>query len=742
MESETIGTKNITREDIYHVLKTVFGYDNFKLYQEEIINSLLNGKDTFVVMPTGGGKSLTYQLPALLCEGTAIIISPLLALMKNQVDIIRNIYADDKIAHMLNSTLPRRELKQIFEDLSSGKTKMLFIAPESLKKESYTEFFKNLHISFFAVDEAHCISEWGHDFRPEYRMIRPMIDTIGQDVPVISLTATATPKVQEDIIKNLKLKNPNIYISSFNRPNLYYEVRPKTKNINKELIQLVREREGKSGIIYCMMRKTTEKIAEMLQANGFNALPYHAGLSGAVRRQTQDLFLRQDIDIIVATIAFGMGIDKPDIRFIIHYDMPKSLEAYYQETGRAGRDGGEGDCIAFYNEDDLIKFNKMEQNNRGVAEKEISDLIMYETISYAESTICRRKSLLHYFGEDYKEDNCHSCDNCIYPKTQFDAKKEILTVLKAIDETKEQYKAKMIVKILIGNDKDKASLKHFKAEKLKSYGAGAENDEKFWNSIIRQILILNFLMKDINNYGVLKITDKGREFLTNPKSIMLTRDRDFSDDYEGLDDEMKMKGGSGADTILLKMLKDLRNQIAKQNDLPPFVIFQDPSLEEMTIQYPITLDELQNITGVGVGKAQKYGQPFVDLIKQYVDENEIERPNDIIIRSSANTSSLKIFIIQSIDRKIPLDEIANAKNLTFEELLDQIDKIVASGIRIDIDYFIDEVIDPYHQEEIYDYFRTASTDDIQQALEELGENEYTEEEIRLMRIKFISEMGN
>jgi ATP-dependent DNA helicase RecQ len=643
---------------------------------------------------------------------------------------------------MLNSTLPRRELKQIFDDLANGKTKMLFIAPESLKKESYIDFFKNLKISFYAVDEAHCISEWGHDFRPEYRMIRPMIESIGQDVPVISLTATATPKVQEDIIKNLKLKNPNIFISSFNRPNLYYEVRPKTKNINKELIQIIREREGKSGIIYCMMRKTTEKIAEFLQANGFNALPYHAGLSGAIRRQTQDLFLRQEIDIIVATIAFGMGIDKPDIRYVIHYDMPKSLEAYYQETGRAGRDGGEGDCIAFYNEDDLIRFDKMEQNNRGVAEKEIAGLIMYETISYAESTICRRKLLLHYFGEDYTEDNCHCCDNCLYPKMQFDAKNEVLTVLNVIDETKELYKAKMIVKILLGKEKDKATLKQFKAEKLKSYGAGADYDEKFWNSIIRQILILNFLEKDINNYGVLKITEKGREFLTKPKSIMLTRDRDFSEGNEELDDEIKMKGGSGADAILLKMLKDLRNKIAKQHNLPPFVIFQDPSLEEMTIQYPITLDELQNITGVGVGKAQKYGQPFVDLIKRYVEENEIERPNDIIIRTSPNASNLKIFIIQSIDRKIPLDEIAYAKNLNFDELLDQIDKIVASGIRIDIDYFIDDVIDPYHQEEIYEYFRSASTDDIKQALEELGENEYSEEEVRLMRIKFISEMGN
>ncbi len=734
--------KVAVKDPLYKVLKDVFGFESFKGSQEAIIRNLIAGKDTFVIMPTGSGKSLCYQLPAIISEGTAIVVSPLIALMKNQVDAIRNFGMELGLAHYLNSSLSRQELAQVKNDLAEGRTKLLYVAPESLTKDDNIELFKSIKISFYAIDEAHCISEWGHDFRPEYRMIRPMIDTIGQDVPVISLTATATPKVQEDIIKNLKLKSPNIYISSFNRPNLYYEVRPKTKNINKELIQLVREREGKSGIVYCMMRKTTEKIAEMLQANGFKALPYHAGLSGAVRRQTQDLFLRQDVDIIVATIAFGMGIDKPDIRYIIHYDMPKSLEAYYQETGRAGRDGGEGDCIAFYNEDDLIKFDKMEQNNRGVAEKEISDLIMYETISYAESTICRRKLLLHYFGEDYKEDNCHSCDNCIYPKTQFDAKKEILTVLKAIDETKEQYKAKMIVKILLGNDKDKASLKHFKAEKLKSYGAGAEYDEKFWNSIIRQILILNFLKKDINNYGVLKITDKGREFLTNPKSIMLTRDRDFSNNNEELDDEMKMKGGSGADMILLKMLKDLRNKIAKQNNLPPFVIFQDPSLEEMTIQYPITLDELQNITGVGIGKAQKYGQPFVDLIKQYVDENEIERPNDIIIRSSANTSSLKIFIIQSIDRKIPLDEIANAKNLTFEELLDQIDKIVASGIRIDIDYFIDEVIDPYHQEEIYDYFRTASTDDIQQALEELGENEYTDEEIRLIRIKFISEMGN
>ncbi len=728
------------KEDIslHKVLKEFFGFDTFKGNQEAVIKNILDGNDTFVIMPTGGGKSLTYQLPALISEGTAIIISPLISLMKNQVDNIRNFGVDKGIANFLNSSLTKQEMIDVKNDLLAGKTKLLYVAPETLTKKDNVEFFKQFTISFYAIDEAHCISEWGHDFRPEYRNIRPTIQAIGQDVPVVALTATATPKVQHDIQKNLGMMKSNVYKASFNRPNLYYEVRPKTKDVAKDIIKFVKTHPGKSGIIYCLSRKKVEELAETLQVNGIKALPYHAGLESELRKGNQDKFLMEEVDVIVATIAFGMGIDKPDVRFVIHHDMPKSLEGYYQETGRSGRDDGEGNCIAFYSYDDILKLEKF-TSKKAVNEQEIAKQLLAETIAYAESSVCRRKLLLHYFGEVYHEENCQCCDNCLHPKTKFDGTEYVEIVLEAVQETKEQFKANHLIQIIVG--KPTATIKSFKNNELNVYGKGYEKDEKFWNGVIRQTLINNFLVKDIENYGILKFTKAGKVWMEDPTTIMLTQDHDYENTEE---DEFFAGGGktSTADKTLFALLKDLRKQISRKEDLPPFVIFQDPSLEDMAIQYPIKIDELLQITGVGAGKAQKYGKPFLELIAKYVEENEIVRPMDMVVRSVINKSGLKVYIIQAIDRKVPLEDIALAKNLPIGDLLTELESIVTSGTKLDISYYIDEYVDPYHQDEIFEYFHNAETDSLQAALEELGEEEFNEEEIRLMRLKFMSEIGN
>ncbi len=724
---------------LHDLLKKIFGFDTFKGNQEVIIKNVLEGKDTFVIMPTGGGKSMCYQLPALISKGTAIIISPLISLMKNQVDAIRNFGAEDGIAHFLNSSLSKVEILNVKKNLTDGKTKLLYVAPESLTKEENIEFFKDINISFFAIDEAHCISEWGHDFRPEYRRLRPIIEAIGKKAPIIALTATATPKVQQDIIKNLNMQNAGIFISSFNRPNLYYEVKAKSGDVNKDLIKYIKNHTGKSGIIYCLSRKKVEELAETLQVNGIKAVPYHAGLDSAVRVSNQDKFLMEEIDVIVATIAFGMGIDKPDVRFVIHYDMPKSLEGYYQETGRAGRDDGEGNCIAFYSYEDVQKLEKF-MKGKPVAEQEIGNQLLMEVISYAESAVCRRKQLLHYFGEVYPQENCQNCDNCLHPKTKFEGKDDVYLLLETVLAVKEQFKPKHLINVLIG--KNNAQIKSYKHNKLEVFGRGMEKDERYWNAVIRQTLIERLLIKDIENYGILKMSEAGDKFLDEPYSIMLTHDHN----YEGESDDEFFGGGgqktSATDKILFALLKDLRKELAKKQNLPPFVIFQDPSLEDMAIQYPISLDELKQITGVGSGKAGRYGKPFIELIKKYVEENEIERPQDMVVKSVINKSGLKVYIIQSIDRKISIEDIAIAKGITIDELLTEMESIVSSGTKIDINYYINEFTDLDHQEEIYEYFKTAESDSVHDALIQLGENEYSEEEIRLMRIKFISELGN
>ncbi len=721
------------------VLKDVFGFDNFKGNQESIIRHLLSKKDTFVIMPTGGGKSLCYQLPALMCEGTAIVVSPLIALMKNQVDNLRNFGTERGLAHFMNSSLSKAEMKEVKQDLMTGNTKLLYVAPESLNKDENVEFLRNINISFYAIDEAHCISEWGHDFRPEYRRIRPIINTIGQDVPVIALTATATPKVQQDIIKNLDIPNSTVFKSSFDRPNLYYEIRPKTENVVKDVIKYIKANSGKSGIVYCMSRKKVEEMAETLVVNGIKALPYHAGLESNTRKTNQDRFLMEDVDVIVATIAFGMGIDKPDIRYVIHFDMPKSLESYYQETGRVGRDDGEGNCIAFYSYDDILKLEKF-MKDKPVAEQEIAKELLQETVAYAESAVCRHKLLLHYFGEEYPKENCGSCDNCLHPKAKFEGKDYIKLVIEAVLSVKQQFKAKHIVNILVG--KNSTTIKSYKHNLLEEFGKGAEEDERFWNAAVRQALISQLLVKDIENYGILKVSKEGHKFLKKPYSVMLTHDRDYENPEEEEDILEGAHKVSTADKTLFALLKDLRKEISRKENLPPFVIFQDPSLEDMAIQYPVTQDELLQITGVGLGKAQKYGKPFLDLIEQYVEENDIIRPNDMVVKSVVNKSGLKVYIIQNIDRKLALEDIATAKNLTISELLTEIERIVASGTKLDIKYYIDEYVDEYHQEEIFDYFREAESDSVDEALVSLGEDEYTEEEIRLMRIKFMSEVGN
>ncbi len=727
---------------LHEVLKKFFGFDSFKGTQEGIIKNLLNGNNTFVIMPTGGGKSMCYQLPALIKQGTAIIISPLIALMKNQVDTLRNFGTDQGIAHFMNSSLSKAEITLVKEDLINERTKLLYVAPESLTKEENVEFLKGINISFYAIDEAHCISEWGHDFRPEYRRLRSIIESIGQDVPVIALTATATPKVQHDIQKNLNILDAMVFKSSFDRANLYYEVRPKTTNVIKDIIRYIKQHPCKSGIIYCLSRKKVEELAETLVVNGIKALPYHAGLDAVTRRTNQDKFLMEDMDVIVATIAFGMGIDKPDVRFVIHHDMPKSLEGYYQETGRSGRDDGEGNCITYYSYDDIQKLEKF-MKGKPVAEQEIAQQLLLETVSYAESSICRHKQLLHYFGEEYPAKNCGSCDNCLHPKKKFEGQDYVIIALQAIIEVKELFKAKHIVNILV--EKNTATLKSYKHHIISSFGRGADHDEKFWNAVIRQALIQNLLVKDIDNYGLLKVTKKGQVFLIEPYSIMLAKDHDY-DNIEDEDDIMTAGFGahktSSADQTLFSMLKDLRKQISRREKLPPFVIFQDPSLEDMAIQYPIKMEELTQITGVGTGKAQKYGEPFLGLISNYVEENEIMRPNDMVVKSVVNKSGLKVYVIKSIDRKLLLADIAKTKGLTVDELLTEIERIVSSGTKLNINYYIHEYVDQYHQEAIIEYFQEAESDSLQDALDELGEEEYNEEEIRLMRIKFMSDVGN
>jgi ATP-dependent DNA helicase RecQ len=717
-------------------LKKHFGFDTFKGTQEEIIQNLLNGRDTFVLMPTGGGKSLCYQLPAMIKSGTAIIVSPLIALMKNQVDAMRGFSEEDGIAHFLNSSLTKGEIQRVKDDILSKKTKMLYVAPESLTKEDNIKFLQGVEISFYAIDEAHCISEWGHDFRPEYRRIRPIVEEIGK-APIIALTATATPKVQHDIQKNLGMINADVFKSSFNRTNLYYDVRPKT-NATKEIIKIAKDNIGKSGIIYCLSRKKVEELAETLKVNGINALPYHAGMDSATRSGNQDKFLMEDVDIIVATIAFGMGIDKPDVRFVIHFDIPKSLEGYYQETGRAGRDGGEGRCITFYSYKDIQKLEKFMQG-KPVAEQEIGRHLLLETVSFAESALCRRKHLLHYFGEDYNKENCECCDNCLHPKEQFEGQEYVEMLLNVVLAVKEYFKADHIAAILCGNGN--YSVKSYKHHHIPEFGIGKEKDVKFWNAVIRQALIAKLLKKDIENYGLLKVTQKGHKFLEEPKSFWLIQDHDYDMEEEALS---KPQGGGGSsDPNLFAMLKDLRKRIAKEKGLPPFVIFQDPSLEDMAIHYPISLEEMQNMTGVGAGKAQRYGKKFCELIKAYVDENEIERPVDMVVKSVVNKSGLKVHIIQSIDRKVPLDTIADAKGIEMNLLLKEIEAIVYSGTRINIDYYINEVLDEEHQDDIYQYFKEdAENESIKAAIEELGEEEYTEEDIRLMRIKFLCQEGN
>jgi ATP-dependent DNA helicase RecQ len=720
-------------------LKKYFGFSGFKGNQEAIIQNVLDGKDTFVLMPTGGGKSLCYQLPALKMDGTAIVISPLIALMKNQVDAMRAFMEGAGIAHFLNSSLSKTAIAKVKEDVVAGRTKLLYVAPESLTKEDNIQFLKQVKISFYAIDEAHCISEWGHDFRPEYRRIRPIITEIGK-APLIALTATATPKVQHDIQKNLGMLDAVVFKSSFNRSNLYYEVRPK-QDATKEIIKFIKANSGKSGIIYCLSRKKVEELADVLKVNGIKAVPYHAGLDSNSRSDNQDKFLMEETDVVVATIAFGMGIDKPDVRYVIHYDIPKSLEGYYQETGRAGRDGGEGKCITFYSYKDIQKLEKF-MHGKPIAEQEIGKQLLQDTVSYAESSVCRRKMLLLYFGEDYTQENCGNCDNCLNPKDLFDGKNAILKALDVIVELQEKFKSDHVVNFLVGNAT--SGIKTYRHHTNELFGIGKEKDEKYWNGIIRQMLINHLLTKDIENYGLLKISSLGRKYMDEPHSIMMAKDHDYGDtDEEEFANSSAAKGGGAADEVLFSLLKDLRKSVSKRLNLPPFVIFQDPSLEDMSIQYPITMEELQNITGVGAGKAKKYGKDFIELIKKYVDENEIERPQDMVVKSVVNKSGNKVFIIQSIDKRMDLNDIANAKGLGMADLLSEMEAIVNSGTRINLDYYINENVDEDKLEEVFDYFKSeAKTESIQEALDFLGENDYTEEEVRLIRLKFISEMGN
>ena len=719
--------------NLTEALKENFGFDKFKGDQEAVIKNLLAGNDAFVLMPTGGGKSLCYQLPSLVMEGTAIVISPLIALMKNQVDAIRNLNEEDGVAHFLNSSLTKQAIEEVKEDVLSGKTKLLYVAPESLTKEDNVEFLKSIKISFYAIDEAHCISEWGHDFRPEYRRIRPIMNEIGR-APIIALTATATTKVRDDIKKNLGIQDAPDFKSSFNRPNLYYEVRSKTKDVDKEIIKFIKANPGKSGIIYCLSRKKVEELAEILQTNEISAKAYHAGMDSVMRSQTQDDFIMEKIDVIVATIAFGMGIDKPDVRYVIHYDIPKSLEGYYQETGRAGRDGGEGQCIAFYNNKDLQKLEKFLEG-KPLAEQYIGRQLLHETTAYAESSVCRRKLLLHYFGENYDVENCGNCDNCLTPKKQVEAKELLETVIETVLALKENFKTDYVIDVLLG--KETADIISHNHDELECFGCGDDEDAKRWNAVIRQALIAGYLDKDVENYGLIKVTKQGHAFMKKPVSFKIVEDRDFEEE----ETIVQASSSFAVDPELFAMLKNLRKKLSKQLELPPYVIFQDPSLEAMATTYPITIDELKNIPGVGEGKAKRYGEEFCALIKRHCEENEIDRPEDIRIRTVANKSKLKVAIINAIDRKVALDDLAISKGVEFDELLDDVESIVYSGTKLNIDYFLEEILDEENLNEIYEYFKTSDTDSIDVAIEELG-GEYTEEEIRLVRVKFISEVGN
>lgn len=724
-------------KSLFDNLQNFFGFDNFKGDQEAIITSILQKRDTFVIMPTGGGKSICYQLPALMSDGTAIVISPLIALMKNQVDQLRAFGGTDSIAHFLNSSLNKSEIAKVKEDVTSGATKLLYVAPESLTKAENIDFLRGISISFVAVDEAHCISEWGHDFRPEYRKIRQVIDNIGENIAIIALTATATPKVQQDIQKNLQMNNALLFKSSFNRPNLFYEVRAK-RDVIKEIVRYAKMNNGKSGIVYCLSRKKVEEVAEALKLNGIKALPYHAGLDPKTRAETQDNFLMEDVDVIVATIAFGMGIDKPDVRYVIHHDIPKSMEGYYQETGRSGRDGGEGICVAFYSQKDIDKLTKF-MKDKPVSEREIGTQILKEVIDYAESSVCRRKQILHYFGENFNEAGCNNmCDNCRHPKKYFDAELPLLKVLTLVRDFGEKFDDQYVINFLMGLDN--AQISSYEHDKLPLFGSGKSDGEILWKSLMRQAVLNNFVQKDIDNYGLLKLTRSGKAFIDNPHQMK------FILNYlmETAEDEVEeaQNHGGALDTQLLQMLKDLRKKIAKQKNLPPFVIFQDPSLDEMCTHYPVSLDELKQIQGVGSGKVIKFGQPFVELIKKYVDENDIDRPVDLVIKSAANKSALKVSIIQNIDRQIALEDIASAKGISFDEILKELETIVNSGTRLNLNYYIDEIIEEDRQDEVFDYFRATEIDSIDNALAELGDDDYTREEVQLMRIKFLSELGN
>ena len=727
-----------TKQSLFDNLQNFFGFNNFKGDQEIIIENILADKDTFVIMPTGGGKSMCYQLPALMSEGTAIVISPLIALMKNQVDQLRSFGVTDSIAHFLNSSLNKTEIARVKEDVIMGKTKLLYVAPESLTKQENIDFLQLVKLSFVAVDEAHCISEWGHDFRPEYRKIRQVITNIGDNIPIIALTATATPKVQQDIQKNLQMNNALLYKSSFNRTNLYYEVRAK-RNVIKEIVRFVKQHQGKSGIIYCLSRKKVEEVAEALKLNGIKALPYHAGLDPKVRADTQDKFLMEDVDVIVATIAFGMGIDKPDVRYVIHHDVPKSMEGYYQETGRAGRDGGEGICLSFYSEKDIDKLQKF-MKDKPVAEREIGTQILKEVIDYAESAVCRRQQILHYFGENFDEKDCNCmCDNCRAQKEFFNVEEPLLKALNLVLKLGEKFDDLHIISVLMGIDNPQ--IHNYEHHLLPEFGSGNEAGENLWKSLMRQALLNNFLAKDIDYYGLLRLTDSGKEYLENPYELKWVLNRPMGATDDDAEDETPQ--GSGVlDAQLLQMLKELRKKIAKQKNLPPFVIFQDPSLEEMCTHYPITVDEMKQISGVGAGKAMKFGTAFTELIKKYVEENDIDRPVDLVIKSAANKSAIKVSIIQNIDRQIALEDIASSKGLSYEDILREIESIVNSGTKLNLSYYIDDLIDEDRQEEVFGYFRTAEADSIEDALKELGSDDYTQEELQLMRIKFMSELGN
>lgn len=730
---------NSAEIDLHKELKKYFGFNKFKGLQEDVVNSIISGNNTFVIMPTGGGKSLCYQLPALVLDGTAIVVSPLIALMKNQVDAIRSLSHESGIAHVLNSSLTKTEINQVKKDITSGLTKLLYVAPESLTKEEYVSFLQGVELSFVAIDEAHCISEWGHDFRPEYRNLRSIIKQLG-DVPVIGLTATATPKVQEDILKNLDMVDANTFKASFNRPNLFYEVRPKTKNVESDIIRFIRQYKGKSGVIYCLSRKKVEEIAQVLQVNGISAVPYHAGLDAKTRAKHQDMFLMEDVDVVVATIAFGMGIDKPDVRFVIHHDIPKSLESYYQETGRAGRDGGEGHCLAYYSYKDIEKLEKF-MSGKPVAEQEIGFALLQEVVAYAETSISRRKFLLHYFGEEFDEETGEGADmddNVRNPKKKVEAKDQVVTLLKIVRDTKQLYKSKEIIFTLIG--KINAVIKAHKTDTQKFFGAGKDYDEKHWMALIRQVLVEGYLSKDIETYGILKLTEKGESFIKNPQSFMMSEDHDYNES----EDETTItaaKSSGTADEALMNMLRDLRKKVAKKLGVPPFVVFQDPSLEDMALKYPVSLDELSNVHGVGEGKAKKYGKEFVELIARYVEDNDITRPDDLVVKSTGANSGLKLYIIQNIDRKLSLNDIAKAKGLDMDALLKEMEQIVYSGTKLNIKYWIDEILDDDQQEEIHEYYMESESDSIKDALKEF-DGDYDTEELRLMRIKFISEVAN